>query len=448
MLRRPVEELQLIKRRRESRLRQRHHRRVQSSPQRGDVLLLQAGHLPRLVAGAEAAGAPSDLSHLGGFEGADGGAVVLLHGCEDDALDVEVEAHPHRIRRDEHLLRLQRVIEESGLLAPRFGRQATVHHAAREAGGGLDLPFEGEDVAPREGDDAVPRAHLAQVAPDRARHLERRQPAILVLYQLVAARRHERLEERQGVRAAANMQLRGGQAEQCPRPGPAALRMGKHLDLIEDGHVHGLAQIAHLDGARSVTRAWDLDCLLAGAQVARHAGSVESVVDLVREQPQRPTIHARARRAQCRERVVGFATVGRAEMAVDPPPQRSSRRKCVVGQPHVGALARKASSFRRRPLMRDHRGGQVQGKRLLLLRVPRVESPPRRSGAAPCAVKGPRGTAWRVTRRILQKSCAPDRTVPRSRATRRMRGRHPRARTAGKHPEKFEELVLLRFKHK
>ena len=53
---------------------------------------------------------------------------------------------------------------------------------------------------------------------------------------------------------SANVDLLGGDAEECPGPGPAPLEVLDHLDLVDDGDLVGLVEVGHLDGARHVLR--------------------------------------------------------------------------------------------------------------------------------------------------------------------------------------------------
>lgn len=68
-----------------------------------------------------------DVGDGDGYAGA--AAVVLLHGVEDDAADVEIEAHADRVAGHQNIVAAVRVVEQARLRSPHLGRQRSVHHA-------------------------------------------------------------------------------------------------------------------------------------------------------------------------------------------------------------------------------------------------------------------------------------------------------------------------------
>lgn len=66
--------------------------------------------------------------------------------------------------------------------------------------------------------------------------------------------------ERRGV--PAEVELLRRQAQERPGEGPAAARVGEHVDLVDDGDVDWAGEVCHLDGAREVGRAVDGGVLL------------------------------------------------------------------------------------------------------------------------------------------------------------------------------------------
>ena len=66
-------------------------------------------------------GRDGDLLHLGALE--------LEQRVEDDAADVEVEAHAYRVAGHHDRVLIALVIEQLGLLPPRLRRECPVYHA-------------------------------------------------------------------------------------------------------------------------------------------------------------------------------------------------------------------------------------------------------------------------------------------------------------------------------
>ena len=175
--------------------------------------------------------------------------------------------------------------------------------------------------------------------------MERREAIVAVLDELIAARLHQRAEQRHRVGRAAYVQLSSVEAEESAGPCPTALRVGEHLDLVEDANGERLVQTAHLDRARCVLGAFHQTRLLPGAQRARYAIAAQPIVHLPSEQAQWAAVDARRRFSQRLQRCVRLAAVGWANVRVNRAARRPCDREEVVRQPQIGGLLECSSSL-------------------------------------------------------------------------------------------------------
>ena len=146
----------------------------------------------------------------------------LDDGGEDDAADVEVQAHADGIAGDENRVGAGRVVEEPRLRAPRLGRQGAVDDAGAVPRL-LQLRLHGVDGLAGEGDDAVAGPDVRKAALQRRLHRQRREALVVPHLEGVAALGDHLADEGYGGGVAADVQLVGGQTQQRARPGEAAL---------------------------------------------------------------------------------------------------------------------------------------------------------------------------------------------------------------------------------
>ena len=136
-------------------------------------------------------------------------------------------------------------------------------------------------------------------------------PAASPHLEVVTRRRAEAAQQTLACWVAAAVHLLRRQPEEGPRPGPAAVRVRQHLDLVQHPDLDGRREIRHLHGAGDVPRAVRGLALLARDELAGHAVRVEPAMDLPGQQAQRPAVDPGPRRREGREGRVGLAGVRR-----------------------------------------------------------------------------------------------------------------------------------------
>ena len=77
-------------------------------------------------------------------------------------------------------------------------------------------------------------------------------PAASLHLEVVPRRRAEAAQQALARRVAAAVHLRRRQPEEGPRPGPAAVRVRQHLDLVQHPDLDARGEVRHLDGAGDV----------------------------------------------------------------------------------------------------------------------------------------------------------------------------------------------------
>ncbi len=256
------------------------HRRVRTVEQAADGLerlRVQRGDFAAVVV-AETARAATDLLDLLHLELAILDAVEFLVGVEAQCVRRQVEAHAHRVGGD-HDVRLA-FAETPGLLAAYLRRKRAVDHRYALAGAFEHaLEFQHQLAAERHqqraGLQALQRGGVLG-------HLHWRQALGALHLQLVLAEFAERAQRRLDQRRAGHHQLRRMRADQRIDPGPAALRVGHHLHLVDHHHVPVLVPEAGklLHGAAEVRGAFANDFLLAGDQRTGHAHRFDALLIL------------------------------------------------------------------------------------------------------------------------------------------------------------------------
>jgi hypothetical protein len=265
-----------------------------------------AGDAERAVA-QMSAGTPGDLGELGGVEIAELVAVELAVLGEGDVIDVEVEPHADRIRRDQIFdvaLLVEFHLRIAGARAERAEHDGgTAALAADQLGDRIDLVGgKGDDGgALRQAGDLL-LAGIEQVR--QARPLDDGDAGKQVLQD----RPHRAGAKQQRLVAAAQMQDAVGEDM-------AALEIAGQLDLV-DGDESGLGLARHgFDGADREAGLGRRDLFFAGDQRdILHADLLDdAAVDLTRQQPQWQADDAGAVRNHALDGIMRLAGVGRAE---------------------------------------------------------------------------------------------------------------------------------------
>jgi len=181
----------------------------------------------------EAPGAAADLLDLLHLELAILDAVEFLIGIETQRVRRQVEAHADRIGSD-HDVRLA-LAEAPGLLASDLGRERTVDHRDALAGTlehALELQHQlaAERHQQRAGFQPFQRRGVAG-------DFNRGQALGALHNQLVLAQIAKRAQGGFDQRWPGHHQLRCMGADQCIDPGPATLRVGHHLYLVDHHHI-------------------------------------------------------------------------------------------------------------------------------------------------------------------------------------------------------------------
>jgi len=110
--------------------------------------------------------------------------------------------------------------------------------------------------------------------------------------------------QRQAVGCAEHDHLAGRDAHDGGGPGGAAVGVGQHLRLVDDGDVDDPIGARHLHSAGDVAGAGHDVALLSGQQARHHAAGGQRFLELQGEQPQRSQRRAAVRRREPVERVV------------------------------------------------------------------------------------------------------------------------------------------------
>ncbi len=210
----------------------------------------------------EAPGAAADLLDLLHLELAILDAVEFFIGIETQRVRRQVEAHADRIGSD-HDVRLA-LAEAPGLLASDLGRERTVDHRDALAGAfehALELQHQlaAERHQQRAGFQPFQRRGVAG-------DFNRGQALGALHNQLVLAQIAKRAQRGFDQRWPGHHQLRRMGADQCIDPGPATLRVGHHLYLVDHHHIPMLMAETRelLHGAAEVCGAFADDFFLPG----------------------------------------------------------------------------------------------------------------------------------------------------------------------------------------
>ena len=222
---------------------------------------------------AEAAGAAGDLVHLALAKRPVVDAVVLGHGAEQNAADRQVQAHADGVGGHQDVRGA--FSEALGFPAPHLGRQRTVDHAHRVAGGG-DLVAQHQHVAAAEGHHGIAELQRGH------RHRARQQLHMLLAFELahgaaLAAQAEQVLDGGHCIGRADDDHLVGRHGHDGLSPGPAARVVEDHLCFVDHGHVDGGVGAHHLDRAADYARAHGGHVLFAGEQRAGHTARHQAV---------------------------------------------------------------------------------------------------------------------------------------------------------------------------
>src|SRR5262249_22018938 len=150
----------------------------------------------------------------------------------------------------------------------------------------LKLRLEVQHAPPRKRNQDGTGGHHFQV-PRVLSQFDWRKPFVLHYLERNRRRARQPLDEVSGVRRADDVNLRRTRLHQRASPGPAAIRVGQHLCLVDYDAVAALLRVEHLDGGGSHFCARDRDEFLARKQIAADATLVEAVKYLEGQQPQR-----------------------------------------------------------------------------------------------------------------------------------------------------------------
>ena len=257
--------------------------------------------------------APGDLRHLGDGQAARALPVIFTQRGEGDMLDIQIEPHADRIRRDQ-IIDLAR-LEHRDLGIAR-GRAERPHHHRRAAAMPTQRLGHAIDLLHREGDDGRALGQARELGAARiAQGGEARPRDDLRLGQERAhQRRHAGRAEQHRLLAAARIQHTVGEDM-------APLGVGGELDLVQrnEGEVLERAEAAarrhRLGGGHHIAGVGRDDALLAGEQrhLIRALDARHALVHLPRQQPQRKAHEAARMTAHALDRQMRLAGVGRPE---------------------------------------------------------------------------------------------------------------------------------------
>ncbi len=259
-----------------------------------------------------AAGAAGDLGKLGRIEIAELEAVELAVLRKGDVVDIEVEAHADRVRRDE-IFDIALLVERDLRIAGTRRKRAQYHR--RPAALAADKFGDGIDLVGREGDDGralrqagdLLGAGIEQLGKPRALDdMDARQ-------HLFEDRLHGARTQKQRLVAPAQMQHPVGEDM-------AALQIAGELHLV-DGDEGGARLARHgFHRADRKARHMRRDLLLAGDEgdIVLADPLDEARIDLARQKAQRQADNARLMCHHAFDCVVGLARIGRAEHRGDP----------------------------------------------------------------------------------------------------------------------------------
>eukprot|EP00968_Pinguiococcus_pyrenoidosus_P024121 scaffold4291_cov256-Pinguiococcus_pyrenoidosus.AAC.4 len=267
---------------------------------------------------ASATGPPRDLLDVAAIDLDVLQAVPLRHRVQDDATDVQIEAHADGVRGDEDVEAAVRRVEALRLRRPRLGRQVAVHHRALVAGASLDLCADLIDALDRKRHHGVPRHDVVVALQGLLLHLQGRQAFVLAQFEVVARLLNQGAHQGLRLHPAAEMHLSGLQAQQGPCPRMASAGVADHLDLVQHGHVVALAHVQHLHGPGRMPGERQLVALLAGHQTAVNALRIGVFRHLQGQKPQRTEVHSASEspggRPKATKCMVRLAAVGGASV--------------------------------------------------------------------------------------------------------------------------------------
>ena len=299
-------------------------------------VVVVAGHETFLVH-AVAAGAACDLlgerrGNLFLFD-----TVVLDGRRHHDALDRHVQAHGEGVRADDDIgLPFP---ETLGLRAPDFRRQVAVDGSDGQAHF-RDHVAPHQHVAPRERDDGVAPLQVAQLAHGGRFHRQRRLAFQHVHFERTLEALGQRLDRAPRFRCADEVHDRRRRPAHGRGPGGAAVAVGQHLDLVDDGDLHRRLGVQHLDGTGDVRRAFGQPAFLARDQahldrlaVVAH-GVLQALVVFQRQQAQRREVDAAVGLGQVLHRAVRLAGIGGSEQRDETArhPAGDLERRGILGQ--------------------------------------------------------------------------------------------------------------------
>ena len=307
---------------------------------RFDGLLVQTIDVDRRAEGAivhVAAGAARDLRQLDRTQLPRHAAVVFAQRGEPDMVDVHVEAHADRVGRDQ-IVDLAR-LEHLDLCVAR-ARAERAHHDCRAAAMAANQFGDRVDLVGREADHGrarrktrgLLRADIGKLGEARPGH------DVDIGQELVQHRADRVGAQQHGLVRAARIQ--DAVAEEVP-----ALRIGRHLHLVDGKEGDRPVERHGFDGANEVARALRDDLFFAGDQrdPARALQLHDAVVVLACQQAQRKADHARLVAEHAFDRQIGLAGICGAE--------DGRQAAGLVGERHCLNLAcagarRKASEWR------------------------------------------------------------------------------------------------------
>ncbi len=321
-------------------------------------------HRPHIAFGVQAiAACPSgNLAHFGCVQGSHGAAVKLVNRREQDAANRQVQAHANRIGGHQHIgLALGKAL---GLGAAHFRSQRAVNGGDFPALGAV-TSTERQDVLTGKGHHRVafgntlsftltifappPRRFMTPLLACCSRRVYRirhdlQRGFAFGKFQLhgLFHGAHQTLARTQDGSITTDKQGTGRNTDQGCRPGPTALLVLQHLNLVQDGHTHFHRGVHHLNRAGSVLGTGHHHALFARHQIAGDARVHQTITHLHGQQSQRSQIHAGSGFHQGFQGLVRLARIGRAQtehqMAADASGQAEHFREVAQAHQILSAL--------------------------------------------------------------------------------------------------------------
>ena len=213
----------------------------------------------------------------------------------------------------------------------------------------MDRVADEMDIAPGERDQRVAALDIVPFQPPLD-HAERRLAFEFHDFQRLAQVSRDALDQRAGFGRSQQIDGAGGNPHERRRPGPATVRVGQHLDLVDHRDIDRLIGIEHFDGRSQMPGIPDPDLLLAGQQSRRSTVPVETVRYLQRQQPERRQIKSGPGLLQRFQRPVGLAGVGRAHHQHQPAPHAARHREKPLEPGEIEVPVDIGAASRLRPL--------------------------------------------------------------------------------------------------